>query len=268
LQVVTCEGEPDQPVRLINHPKGIPLVAPPWHPVDMVLRRQLICGLVLAVPLLGEVPPAAVVDEVGLPRVLLIGDHGWGPRSGSATHGYTAGVRRHLAGRANVHRVDDAGVTTRKALERIESWLGAEPWAVIHFSFGFHDAKQDRRGNVAVPLVEFEENLRRIVERLQATGARLIWATATPVAAGDGRRENTTLALYNEAAARVMEGRPIGLNDLYALVLPDLAELLVPGTPHFNERGAERVAAEVARRLANALAAGPATAGESTAEPR
>ena len=78
-----------------------------------------------------------------LPRVLIIGDHGWGERSGADASGYTEAVRELLVGKAEVLRSPDSGATTAKALKNLDAWLGQENWDVIYFSFGLHDLKKD-----------------------------------------------------------------------------------------------------------------------------
>lgn len=57
---------------------------------------------------------APVVDQPGLPRVLLIGD--------SISIGYTVVVRKILAGKANVHRIPENGADTANGLQKIDSW--------------------------------------------------------------------------------------------------------------------------------------------------
>jgi acyl-CoA thioesterase-1 len=153
-----------------------------------------------------------VADLVGLPRILIIGD--------SISIGYTREVRQHFAGRANVHRPPDNCGPTVFGLEQIDSWLGAGRWDVIYFNFGLHDLKfLDAKGTYIVPSPqdrplaspeEYAANLRQIVDRLRRTGARLIFATTTPVPAGTiGRVEGSELA-YNAAATAVMRDRGHG----------------------------------------------------------
>ena len=116
---------------------------------------------------------AEVADAPGLPRVLLLGD--------SISISYTLQVRARLAGRANVHRPAENCGSTGYGLEQLDTWLGAGPWAVIHFNFGLHDLKYldaagnyvtPDRGTQLVPPAEYERNLRELVRRLQRTGPR------------------------------------------------------------------------------------------------
>ncbi len=116
---------------------------------------------------------APIEDAPGLPRVLLIGD--------SISIGYTLPARALLAGAANVHRIPVNGGPTPRGVEQIDSWLGKGKWDVIHFNWGLHDLKYMSDGRKQVELDIYERNLERLVERLQATGAKLIWASTTPV---------------------------------------------------------------------------------------
>jgi hypothetical protein len=103
-----------------------------------------------------------IKDRLGLPRVLLIGD--------SISMCYTLATREELRGEANVHRVPENGGHTGKALEKIDGWLGTGKWDVVHFNWGLHDLRQ----GVGTSVDQFERNLRTLVTKMQATGARLI----------------------------------------------------------------------------------------------
>src|SRR5436305_2534176 len=141
---------------------------------------------------------APVVDTPGLPRVLLIGD--------SISIGYTVAVRKELAGMANVHRIPENGADTRNGLEKLDTWLGDSKWDVIHFNWGLHDLKVTPDGGRQVPLVIYEKNLEALSARLNKTGARLIWATTTPVPSGmlNPPRSAQDVEKYNAAAKWVM----------------------------------------------------------------
>ena len=117
---------------------------------------------------------APIEDQPGLPRVLLVGD--------SISVGYTLPVRELLKGRANVHRIPTNGGSTTKGLANVDQWLGDKKWDVIHFNWGIHDLRiQD--GKALVGPEAYEKNLRAIVAKLKATGAKLIWASTTPITA-------------------------------------------------------------------------------------
>ena len=201
---------------------------------------------------------APVEDDPDLPRVLLIGD--------SISIGYTLPVRERLAGVANVHRPPtNCGPTTR-GLENLEKWLAAEndgggDWDVIHFNFGLHDLKyvdadgkntSPGKGELQVPPDEYRANLTKIVERLQKTGAKLIWRPTTPVPAGAKSRVEDAEERYNAIAAEVLDGLGVTVNDLNPIVEAD-AKLQKPKDVHFTPAGNAALADAVANAIRGAL---------------
>jgi lysophospholipase L1-like esterase len=187
-----------------------------------------------------------IQDSPGLPRVLLIGD--------SISIGYTEPVRSELANKANVHRIPENGAATIVGLKNLDNWLSSSKWDVIHFNFGLHDLRLDD-GKHQVPLPDYETNLRTIVQRLQKTGARLIWATTTPVPDADVKppRRSADVVAYNAAASRVMRESGIAIDDLYALVKPRLQELQLPANVHYTLPGYQVLGHQVAESILRAL---------------
>jgi acyl-CoA thioesterase-1 len=187
-------------------------------------------------------------EDPALPRVLLIGD--------SISMYYTPEVRSLLRGKANVYRVPDNGKSTAYGLQNIEYWLGDGRWAVIHFNFGLHDiAVSPKTGKPQISLEDYEKNLRRLVKRLQATGAKLIWASTTPVPEGSSNRREADAVAYNNVAKKVMEENNVPINDLHAFVMsrPNRATMQWPANVHFRAEGSADLAAEVAKRILTAL---------------
>ncbi len=190
---------------------------------------------------------APVTDDPKLPRVLLIGD--------SISIGYTLPVRELLAGKANVHRPPENGGPTTNGLARLASWLGTGKWDVIHFNWGLHDLKIMADGQRQVSPEAYEENLRVLVRRLQATGAKLIWASTTPVP--DGKlspvRHNADVLVYNAIAGRIMGEHRIAVDDLYNFAQPRLAKIQRPTNVHFTAEGSAALARPVAASIEAAL---------------
>lgn len=185
---------------------------------------------------------AAVTDAPGLPRVLLIGD--------SISMGYALDVRAKLAGQANVHRPAENCGDTARGVASLDKWLGTGKWDVIHFNFGLHDLKYlDAAGQLAPPdkgrqvqtLAGYEANLRKIVARLKQTGAKLIFATTTPVPGGTTGRVEDDAVRYNEVAVRVMREQGVAINDLHAFVKPRQAQLQRPANVHFSTEGSAQL---------------------------
>ncbi|RKX36009.1 MAG: SGNH/GDSL hydrolase family protein [Verrucomicrobia bacterium] len=186
-----------------------------------------------------------VEDQSELPRILLIGD--------SISIGYTVTVREILNGAANVHRVPENGRDTEHGLKQLDAWLGEKPWDLIHFNFGLHDIRHvkddmmDISGIRIRSVDEYAQNLTRILDCLNRTGARLIFATTTPVPNGaDGRRPGDEIE-SNAIAGEIMAGAGVPINDLHAFITPRLAEAQTPQNVHFNEHGYRLLGEEVAR---------------------
>jgi acyl-CoA thioesterase-1 len=182
----------------------------------------------------------AIVDKPGLPRVLLIGD--------SISIGYTVPVRKLLEGKANVHRIPTNGGPTKNGTAKIDAWLGTGKWDVIHFNFGLHDAKYMTETTRQVEPDEYEKNLRELVKKMKATGAKVIWATTTPVPKGDLNppRKFEDIPVYNKVAAKVMKDEGVLINDLNAHITPTLATHQRPKDVHYTPEGYEQLAKQVA----------------------
>jgi len=175
-----------------------------------------------------------VEDVPGLPRVLLIGD--------SVSRGYTQAVRKALAGKVNVHRAPANCGPTASGLKNLEVWLGDGRWDVIHFNFGIHDRN--------TPVQDYLGRLETIVKRLQATGARLIWASTTPIPDDPAKKQTAaSIVERNTAAAGLMTKHGIAINDLFTAITPRLAELQNPNDVHFGSAGYDFLGAQVAEAV-------------------
>lgn len=198
-------------------------------------------------PLLAQRKPnpafAKVTDVPGLPRVLLIGD--------SISIGYTVDVQKMLEGKANVHRIPTNGGPTTRGLESIDSWLGDSKWDVIHFNWGLHDLKymndkgqlvEPSEGHQQVPIDEYKANLEKLVQRLEKTGAKLIWRNTTPVPTGAQGRVVGDSARYNAVAKEIMDKHKITIDDHFDFVKPRMDELMRPANVHFTPQGSKELA--------------------------
>lgn len=199
-----------------------------------------------------------------LPDVLILGD--------SISIGYTLQVRELLKGKANVYRPVAANGKqpencsgTTAGLQGIDRWLGKRKWKVIHFNWGLHDLKHVNASGANSNRAEdpfqanpqqYAENLEKIVVKLEATGAKLIFATTTPVVVGTTNplREADAPSQYNTAALKIMKAHGIEVNDLFGLCQPHLAEWQLPKNVHFKPAGSQAMAKQVAGVIGEALA--------------
>jgi lysophospholipase L1-like esterase len=183
-----------------------------------------------------------VKDDPALPRVLLIGD--------SVSRGYTQAVRTALAGAANVHRAPANCGPTASGIKHIEAWLasspGGETWDVIHFNFGIHDR--------STPVADYATRLEQFVERLEKTGAKLVWATTTPIPDDPAQKQTAaSIVERNAAAAAIMEKHGVAIDDLFAFITPRLAEAQLPNDVHFKAEGYDLLGRQVAESIRAAL---------------
>ena len=178
-----------------------------------------------------------VADDPKLPRILLIGD--------SVSRGYTLAVRAALAGKANVHRAPENCGPTANGLKKLDVWLGDGKWNLIHFNFGIHDR--------ATSLADYETRLEQLTQRLLRSGARLVWASSTPLPTQSSYGSDAAIVVRNEIAARVMQRHKVPVDDLYAHIAPRLADFQRPNDVHFTDAGyaylGDQVAAEISRML-------------------
>ena len=196
----------------------------------------------------------AAAQQKPLPRVVLVGD--------SIRIGYAPLVAKLLEGKAIVISAKPNGEDSANVLENLEEWVLREKPDVIHFNAGLHDLKL-KDGSYQVPVVDYEKNLTRILERIRKeTNANVIFATTTPILdklhverkAGFDRFE-ADVQKYNVAAMAVMKQAGIPVNDLHKLVEDSGAEkLLTSDGTHYTQEGYERLAAAVTDSILRSLA--------------
>ena len=180
-----------------------------------------------------------VQDDPKLPRVLLIGD--------SVSRGYTQPTRVALAGKANVHRAPANCGPTASGLKNLEVWLGAGKWDVIHFNFGIHDR--------ATPAADYVKRLEEIVVRLEKTGAKLIWASTTPIPDNPAQKQTAqSIVEKNALAAEIMQKHGIPTDDLFGAMTPRLKDFQPPLDVHFTGAGYDFLGARVGEAVLARLA--------------
>ena len=198
-------------------------------------------------------------EAAKLPRVLIIGD--------SISIGYTDPVRQELHGVANVFRPGTNCGPTQLGLANLKTWLGNAKWDVIHFNFGIWDTHLlDPKGHIIpeesniasrtdihqrTSPEQYRDNLTKLVETLEGTGAKLIWASTTQIASRTGKRHEAISEL-NKVAAEVMKAHNIPIDDLYSYTLPH-KEWQQADQCHYNALGCRELGKQVAKCIRDAL---------------
>ncbi|MBC8407067.1 MAG: sulfatase-like hydrolase/transferase [Planctomycetes bacterium] len=197
--------------------------------------------------------------SVAKSKVLLLGD--------SISMGYHSTVLAELASDATVIRPRGNCAGTTNGIAKIDDWLKLDGgnFDLIHFNFGLHDLKavtvaggSKTTNNPSDPrqadLETYRRQLEEIVQKLKASGAKLIFATTTPYPGGvRPHRDPKDAARYNAVALQIMAKNQIEVNDLYHFALPQLSEIQQSVNVHFTKDGSAVLGLEVSNKIRQAI---------------
>ncbi|HEV1284200.1 MAG TPA: SGNH/GDSL hydrolase family protein [Bryobacteraceae bacterium] len=178
-----------------------------------------------------------------LPNVLLIGD--------SITRAYYPAVAKNLDGKANCYYFATSASIgdERLPLQLAEYYKMIQiAFSVVHLNNGMHGWSYTEEEYAQY----FREALAAV--RAGAPGAKLVWASTTPVRKdkADGAT-NARIEARNKIAARVI-GRETKIDDQYSLMKSH--EDLHSDDVHYNSEGSTLQAAQVAEIIIKYLQAG------------
>lgn len=171
--------------------------------------------------------------DPALPNVLLLGD--------SITRGYYPEVTKLLAGRANCYLfATSAASGDPRLIHQIDDYFAMMPlkFAVVHFNNGMHGWKYTEAA--------YGNSLPQMVEALRAKshGAKLVWATTTPVHTADsGGATNPRIDQRNAESLRTMQRFHIPIDDQHALMAAH--DDLHNGNVHYTATGSAVQAKQV-----------------------
>lgn len=189
------------------------------------------------------------------PEVVLVGD--------SIRMGYQPFVTEALDGEAEIWAPEENGGDSRNVLAHLETWVLDRLPQVVHINCGLHDLKKSfETGEAQVPLVEYEENVRRILMRLAALeSTRVIWALTTPVDeklhhANKGfDRFEADVNAYNDCALSLCRAAGVEVHDLFSVVEGiGRSEILREDGVHFSEVGSRLLGGSVASCVRRGIA--------------
>jgi hypothetical protein len=178
-------------------------------------------------------------NDHDLPRVALIGD--------SITRAYYAGVESYLKGKAYCARIATSKAVGDPALPaQLATFLTEAKFDVVHFNIGMHgwDYSED----------EYRRYLPELLAAVRkgAPGAKLIWASTTPVRKDKSPGpSNERIAARNRIAREFFEKQNIPIDDLNA-AMAEHSDLHSDDV-HFNPEGSKMLAAQVGASVEKAL---------------
>lgn len=176
-------------------------------------------------------------------KVLLLGD--------SIRMGYEPYVRESLKGLVQVCASQDNGRFAKYTLWGVNLWIkefGVPD--IVHWNNGIWDVHHEAPMVEALtPLNEYMDTLRRIIQELKRTKARVIFATTTPVPDDAIGRSNAEIDLYNAEAVELMKRNRIEINDLNALLREDKEQYICDDNLHLNESGYRLCAQKVSDKI-------------------
>ncbi len=145
------------------------------------------------------------------------------------------------------------------ALNSLRFWLPKfETPDIIHWNIGLWDsAILYPEDGCFVSKNEYVENMKKILRELKKTGAKVIFATTTPVkdekqflpGPMPPRHQNEDIIEYNAAVLEAFKDENIDINDLHTLFYPKREEYLSDDMIHPNEDGVELLSEAVVNAI-------------------
>ena len=174
-----------------------------------------------------------------MPKVLLIGD--------SITRGYFKEVEDRLKGQFVVCRLTTSkSVGDPGLIAEVNLVLSQSHFDVVHFNNGLHGWDYTEE--------EYAKALPELVTAIRkgAPGAKLIWASTTPVRVADKletiSEKTERVQARNAIAAKLMATEKMVVNDLFSL-LADKSEWYSRDGVHLNAKGTTALGTQVAEML-------------------
>ena len=187
------------------------------------------------------------------PKVLLLGD--------SIRMSYQPHVAELLKDVADVVGPGENGQFALYTLYSLERWLEefGKP-DIVHWNNGIHDSGHNPdRSPRQIPLEAYSTTIEYLLQMFEETGAKVIWATTTPVHPDRPFTDdawawrNEEIDQFNAAALEVMSRYGVSVNDLHALVAADPDNYLSEDQLHLSEAGVAKCAEAVVNVIRKTL---------------
>lgn len=184
-------------------------------------------------------------------NVLLIGD--------SIRMFYENEVRARLGDKYNVYAPEENCRFSSYLLNSLRFYLAEFPTPdIIHFNAGLWDAAiLYPEDGCFIGVDAYAENMKKILRVLKNTGAKIIFATTTPVS--DAKKNlvgpmppahrNEDIISRNKSVLETFKGEDIYINDLFSLIYDNREEYLRDDMIHPNEKGIKILGSAVAEAI-------------------
>jgi hypothetical protein len=176
-------------------------------------------------------------------NILLVGD--------SIRLSYMPLVKEKLSGAAEVFGPAENCRFAVYTLWNINAWLTSfgKP-DIVHWNNGIWDVyRHNEDMGIFTSLEYYIYTLRRILTEIRKSGARIIWATSTPINDPHPYLNNSDIDLYNEHATAFMKSEGIEINDLNAIIRKDMPAYLSEDRVHLSDNGKIACADAVIRMI-------------------
>ncbi len=126
---------------------------------------------------------------------------------------------------------------------------------VVHFNCGAWDICELFGDGPFTDMETYVRTMRRIVKVLKKLGVKqIIFATTTPVRPESTHNRNEVVRNYNEVIVPILQAEGCRINDLYALVAPDIERFIRDDTIHLSDEGTALCAKATVDAICDAMA--------------
>ena len=176
--------------------------------------------LITLVLLLGPEAVAAPKGQSSQPKVLMIGD--------IITRAVSYKTKSALKNKVHIKTSEFIAMDSGTLLKNIDKLLMGEKWDLIYFNSGFNDimykdpssksvrAMHKDVGGVQVTSPEkYAANLKGLIAAFKKNGAKVVWASTTPIYKSTGALIKGDEVKYNQIAEKIMKSQNIAVINLY-----------------------------------------------------
>lgn len=181
-------------------------------------------------------------------KLLLIGD--------SVRMNYQPAVVRRLNGIVQICAPQDNARFARYTLWYIREWLGTYGTPdIVHFNNGMWDVyRHEKNGEIFTgDIKDYMTSIEKIYNLIAATGAKIIFATTTPVRDDNPNAKNSDIDRYNAAALSILAHKPVIINDLNLLLRHNTQKYICDDLMHLSQDGIELCGEKISETVKSLL---------------